>query len=136
MLAVLPPHDAYDAAKVEALVRAFQRGHAVEPVVLVQPTKSSEPLVALTGSHRIEAMTRAFGSIPEHLVLLIDEQTLRRALDQDEKKALSAYLRYQLGPDTRRRGPDALWHHAYYEPILRAVASLGPEYAEAVSDQF
>ena len=137
MANVLPPHDAFDEEKLDALVSAYERGREVPPVVLIRPTSPSKPYVALTGSHRVAAMLRVFGEVPDDFALVVDEADVRRRLSTPEaKKALSAYMLYQLGHDRRKKGVEAMWHHGYYDEILRTVADMGYEYEQALEGQF
>ena len=62
---VEPPHAVRDAAKLASLIEAYEAGHAVTPIVVLDLWHS---LMAISGSHRYAAMYAVYGAN-----LLLDE---------------------------------------------------------------
>jgi hypothetical protein len=114
---VYTPNKVRDAAKMEALTEAYANGDAVRPVIVIE---YCEELHALSGSHRIAAMLRAFGNSIE-LDEIEEYLTVIQADDLDLSERAAEFL------DSVRNG-------VRNESMLADMVGCLPDYAQAAMD--
>lgn len=126
---IRPPkngHSASDHEKLERLVRAYERGERVRPVVVITGWRDKrQRAIALVGSHRVAAMKRVYehAHVPEKHLILIDEDMLASALSPEMEVVLARYV-----------DDEEIARHEY-DLLLRAVAEASDALREALGDQ-
>jgi hypothetical protein len=81
---ILPPHGPDEAALVAKMVFDLQNGDQLPPIVVVSDT---QPLQAITGSHRLAAWEKYFlltGMDQRHVIFVSKTELAEHVLDNNE----------------------------------------------------